>query len=238
MTDQHVPDQDVKEEPLPEARPVAEEAQDKQQDVKPEPTAPRKNRSAADFLMQTNGGPQREDSQEEKKEKQQKWQRFVEPPQRRHQYHDFPSYFFAGFWIRGFAYIVDLMCIGFVSSIVLDRLLGAIGLAAGGNRTPYGLLTLGMYLAYFILMTKFTNGQTIGKMIFGIQVVCFKEETLSWGTVLVREGACRFILKSGFFMLGYLPAAFTANKQHLGDLFSDTSVVTLNSIKAYQGAKF
>ncbi|MDU6523945.1 MAG: RDD family protein, partial [Enterococcus sp.] len=96
----------------------------------------------------------------------------------------------------------------------------------------YGISTLVIYLAYFILLTKLNHGQTIGKMIFGIRVVCFTEAVLSWKTVLVREGACRFILRGSFFMLGYLVAIFTPNKQHLGDYFSDTSVVTINLVTA------
>lgn len=84
-------------------------------------------------------------------------------------------------------------------------------------------------------MTKMNHGQTIGKMAFGIRVVCFKEEELSWQTVLIREGACRFILRGSFFMIGYLITIFTPNKQHIGDYFSDTSVVTLNLLAAREG---
>ncbi|MFP9041983.1 RDD family protein, partial [Enterococcus faecalis] len=49
----------------------------------------------------------------------------------------------------------------------------------------------------------------------------------------VREGACRFILKFPLLMLGYLPAIFNQKKQHLGDFFTNTSVVTINLIKAF-----
>ncbi|OOL57322.1 hypothetical protein B1P97_12400, partial [Enterococcus faecium] len=97
----------------------------------------------------------------------------------------------------------------------------------------YGFTALLIYLAYFILLTKFNHGQTIGKMIFGIRVISFDEEELSWSTVLVREGACRFILKFPLLMLGYLPAVFNQKKQHLGDFFTNTSVVTINLIKAF-----
>ncbi|MBX4238333.1 RDD family protein, partial [Enterococcus lactis] len=69
--------------------------------------------------------------------------------------------------------------------------------------------------------------------IFGIRVISFDEEELSWSTVLVREGACRFILKFPLLMLGYIPAIFNQKKQHLGDLFTNTSVVTINLIKAF-----
>ena len=48
----------------------------------------------------------------------------------------------------------------------------------------------------------------------------------------MRECACRFILRGSVFMLGYLVTIFTPNKQHIGDYFSDTSVVTLNLLAA------
>lgn len=235
-SEEHLAEQETKEEP---ARPHDETTPLPESTKQREKSQKKQKRSAADFLMQNKETRENQQhTQAEKADNQKSWQRFIEPPQRQRSYHNFPNYFYAGFWIRAFAFLVDLMCISFISSILLDSVLGFIGLDMGGNRTPYGIIGLAIYLGYFIFMTKLTNGQTVGKMIFGIQVVCFKEEKLSWTTVLVREGACRFILKSGFFMLGYLPAAFTPTKQHLGDLLSDTSVVTLNSIKAYNGVKF
>ncbi|MBU5361250.1 RDD family protein [Enterococcus raffinosus] len=148
-------------------------------------------------------------------------------------FHYYPDYFYAGFWIRFFAYLIDLMCVSAITGILLGLPANLIGLTKNDELfSIYGLLALAIYIAYFVLLTKLNNGQTIGKMIFGIQVVCFKEEELSWQTVLVREGACRFILRGSFFMLGYLVTIFTPNKQHIGDYFSDTSVVTLNLLAA------
>ncbi|WP_159722949.1 RDD family protein [Enterococcus sp. CSURQ0835] len=147
----------------------------------------------------------------------------------------YPDYFFAGFWIRLFAYVIDLLCISAITTILLGTIFNLAGLTRGsGTFSLFGLLSLVIYLAYFALLTKYNHGQTIGKMIFGIRVVCFTEEQLSWATVLVREVACRFILKTPPFILGYLITIFTPNKQHLGDYFADTSVVTLNLIKAQQ----
>lgn len=147
--------------------------------------------------------------------------------------HRYPDYFYAGFWIRFFAYLIDTLCITAITGIVIGVPFNLLGLEKEGEIfSVYGILSLVIYLAYFILLTKLNRGQTIGKMIFGIQVVCFNEEALSWSTVLVREGACRFILKNTIFSLGYLVSIFTPNKQHLGDLFTETSVVTLNMLRA------
>ena len=70
-------------------------------------------------------------------------------------------------------------------------------------------------------------------MIFGIRVVSLTQSELSWTTVIIRETVCRFILKGFPFILGYVVAAFTDHKQHVGDYFSDTSVVTINILKAF-----
>lgn len=159
------------------------------------------------------------------------WRNIPSTQQKNH----YPNYFFAGFWIRLFAYLVDLACISAITGIILGTIFNLAGWSRGTSLlSVYGFLSVVIYLAYFVLLTKLNQGQTIGKMIFGIRVVCFTEAELSWSTVLVREAACRFILRTPPFFLGYLVTVFTPNKQHLGDYFADTSVVTLNLVKAQQ----
>lgn len=154
----------------------------------------------------------------------------------RSQFHQYPDYFYAGFWIRFFAYLLDLICITAITGILLTLPSTLLSLTKSSELfSVYGFFALVIYLLYFVLLTKLNRGQTIGKMVFGIRVICFTEEELSWQTVLVREGACRFVLRGSIFMLGYLVTIFTPNKQHIGDYFSDTSVVTLNLLAAREG---
>lgn len=160
----------------------------------------------------------------------------LEKKNRTPQFHHYPDYFYAGFWVRFFAYLIDLLCISAITGILLGLPASLFGLTKSSELfSIYGFLALLLYLAYFILLTKLNHGQTIGKMIFGIRVICFTENELSWQTVLIREGACRFVLRGSIFMLGYLVTIFTPNKQHIGDYFSDTSVVTLNLLAAREG---
>ncbi|MGX7418804.1 RDD family protein [Carnobacterium gallinarum] len=153
-------------------------------------------------------------------------------------FHRYPNYFYAGFWLRLFAYLVDLVVIQSIGRMAVNNMFTAFQLPKDtGSFSYYSLAHLGVYLLYFILITKLTNGQTVGKMIFGLRVVCFKEEKLSWGTVIIREGFCRYILSvniAGFnlFQGLYLVLLFTPQKQHVGDLLSDTSVVSENLVKA------
>ena len=149
-------------------------------------------------------------------------------------FHRYPDYVFAGFWIRLFAYLVDLLIVQTLIAILIKPFfaLGGIGMDGGSPFTLYGFFQLLVLAGYFVLMTKYTNGQTLGKMIFGIRVVCFKEEKLSWPTILIREGVGRYIGKTVAVI--YLVAAFQNKKQHPIDMLCDTSVVTENSIRALQ----
>lgn len=133
---------------------------------------------------------------------------------------DYPDYFYAGFFIRLFAFTVDIIMIRSLSRLFLfyfnDGLL----------KTSLSLI---VYLLYFILMTKLTNGQTLGKMIFGIRVIAVNEAELSWMTVIIREGFGRYLQKVLWIM--YSLTIFTRYKQHVVDLLTDTSVVTENYLR-------
>lgn len=168
------------------------------------------------------------------KENQKKWKKYTEQKTDEPSINRFPYYFFAGFWVRFAAFLIDLICIGSISRLTLGIAVNLGWLQVSDSYLSiYGSLSLIAYLAYFILLTKWNHGQTIGKMIFGIRVISFDEEELSWSTVLVREGACRFILRFPLLFVGYLPVIFSKKKQHIGDYFSNTSVVTINMIKAF-----
>lgn len=153
--------------------------------------------------------------------------------QKERPFYRFPDYFYAGFWIRIIAYLIDLLLIYSLSAILIKPLFILSGVSIY-DKSPFSVFTLAnlfIYLAYFILTTKLTDGQTIGKMIVGIRVICFKEEKLSWMTVLLREGVGRYILKT--IPVLFLLAAFQRQKQHPIDMLCDTSVVTENCVQAY-----
>lgn len=134
-------------------------------------------------------------------------------------YNKYPPLVYAGFWMRFFAYLLDLIIVGSAQRILL------IFLKDGNIKTAIALV---IFLAYFVLMTKFNKGQTLGKMVFGLRVVCFNEEELSWSTVIVRELFGRYLQKTIWIM--YILVAFTPYKQHIIDLFADTTVVSENAI--------
>lgn len=132
--------------------------------------------------------------------------------------------YYAGFWMRFWAYLLDLLVVGSLERILIKpifRLLNA-PLWEFNMFAPISIAGAVTFYLYFVLMTKFF-GQTLGKMVFGLKVVDLKKEQLTWGTVLFREWIGRFI--SSTTVVGYIIVAFLPKKQGLHDLFVDTSVI-------------
>ncbi len=130
---------------------------------------------------------------------------------------------FAGFWLRFWAYLIDLIVVGSITRILLKPILKAMGVIH--DPSFFSALNIGtaiIFYLYFVLMTKYFR-QTLGKMIFGLKVVSLKEDGLSWMTIIFREFIGRYISKTIlvlYFLVGFLP-----KKQGLHDIFADTSVI-------------
>lgn len=131
---------------------------------------------------------------------------------------------YAGFWMRFWAYLLDLIVIGSIQRLIVYPVFRAldISLIEEGIFSAISVSTAIVFYLYFVLMTKF-YGQTIGKMVFGLKVVELDGGRLSWGTVLFREWIGRFISSTIFIL--YVVVAFTKKKQGLHDLFADTTVI-------------
>lgn len=143
----------------------------------------------------------------------------------------FPSYFYSGFWTRFFAFFMDLLVVWALTSI-FHKLLGLVFPRLILGERLLSLMDLLILVLYFTLMTWGTKGQTLGKMVFGIRVVPFKEENLSFSTVFVRETLGRIIHLAAPLSFLYVITGFTAKKQNISDILADTSVVTENYIRA------
>lgn len=134
---------------------------------------------------------------------------------------------YAGFWIRFWAYIVDVLIVFSVKGLLLSPL------ALLNNGMPYevgywtlnGILGGVIFFAYFGFMTKFFQ-QTVGKMIFGLKVISADQEKLAWSDVFFREVIGRFIYNLfGILKLLYIIVGFTKNKQGLHDYIGKTYVI-------------
>lgn len=131
---------------------------------------------------------------------------------------------YAGFWMRFWAYLLDIIVIGSIERIVIKpvfRLLD-LSLSEFNMFAPISIASSVIFYVYFVLMTKYFK-QTLGKMVFGLKVIELHQEKLTWGTILFREWIGRFI--STTIILGYIIIAFLPKKQGLHDLFTDTTVI-------------
>jgi uncharacterized RDD family membrane protein YckC len=131
---------------------------------------------------------------------------------------------YAGFWMRFWAYLLDLIVVGSIVRLIIKPIFRAleIPLIEFNMFAPISIASAIIFYLYFVLMTKNFN-QTLGKMVFGIKVIDLKNDKLSWGTILFREWIGRFI--SATVVIGYIIVAFLPKKQGLHDLFTDTSVI-------------
>ncbi|WP_240374606.1 RDD family protein [Bacillus piscicola] len=134
---------------------------------------------------------------------------------------------YAGFWMRFWAYLFDLLIVFSVNGILLSPLmfLENASVTLLGFFTLQGLLSVVVSYVYFVVMTKYF-GQTLGKMILGIKVVHKDGTPLRWSDLIFREVIGRFIYRSVIITnVLYLIVGFMDEKQGIHDIFGDTRVV-------------
>jgi len=134
---------------------------------------------------------------------------------------------FAGFWMRFWAFLADLLIIFSMNGILLSplKLINEGMEIYMGAWTLRGILAAIVFYLYFLIMTK-KAGQTIGKMIFGLKVIRVDHQPLQWSDLIFREVITRFIYKTFFFLnLLYLIVAFNQEKKGFHDMVANTRVV-------------
>lgn len=137
---------------------------------------------------------------------------------------EYTTIYYAGFWVRFWAYLLDLLVIGSLNRIIVNPIIKLFQIAPNEPSflPMHTVLTGVIFYLYFVLMTKYLQ-QTLGKMVFGIKVVA-KEGAMTWLTVFIREIFGRSISKA-LFGLVYIWVAFAPKKQGVHDYFSDTYVI-------------
>lgn|SRR5699024_2889318 len=133
---------------------------------------------------------------------------------------------FAGFWMRFWAYLIDLLILGSINSLLMGpfKLFTNLSQSIFGSWTIYGVVAFVIYFAYFTFTTKIFK-QTVGKMILGIEVVRKDGKSLTWSDVIFRECIGRFIYKSfSILQFLYIVIAFTPEKEGIHDIFAQTRV--------------
>ena len=132
--------------------------------------------------------------------------------------------FYAGFWSRFVAYLIDMIVIYAISSLLNTISFGLLNKVLdfpilGEESLSYVIVMF----TYFIAMTYFFS-QTLGKMIMKIKVETNRGDKLSFADVVYRELVGRLLT----ILLAYLPylaVVFTNKKKGLHDFITDTVVV-------------
>ncbi|MCD8508682.1 MAG: RDD family protein [Bacillus sp. (in: Bacteria)] len=132
----------------------------------------------------------------------------------------------AGFWLRFWAYLMDLIVVASISGIILLPILTwtTIGDWTIWIYSVGAILSSIVSFSYFVLLTK-QWGQTLGKRIMGIEVKSSKGQ-LTWQDVLMREVVGRYIHQSIVITnIIYLMVPIHPQKKGLHDIIGDTYVI-------------
>ena len=138
--------------------------------------------------------------------------------------------FYAGFWLRFFAYLVDTIIVRV--GLYLVWMIAGINTPQNFIESPveaaglFSLLALGEVFASMVYSALFISGgwqATPGKRAVGIKVTNMAGKPVSFGNALGREAA-KF-LSAMIIGIGFLLAAFTERKQALHDMIAGCLVV-------------
>jgi len=125
----------------------------------------------------------------------------------------------AGFWGRVAALFIDLVLV-MIAEVTFNYVVWALAddrLAAAASRAFRFLASP----SYFVFL-HWARGQTLGKMLFRIRVVRLDGSPLPFGISVLRHLGSW--LSAAILGIGYLPAAFRADKRALHDLIAGTRV--------------
>lgn len=146
------------------------------------------------------------------------------------EYKNLSRNFYAGFWIRVIAYVIDMIVV-----LSLSRLFNTLTFNVLGKIVnipivgEIGISEVIILFSYNILMIYFL-GQTLGKMAMKIVVKPNKPGKLSLKDVVYREFVGK-LLNMGLSYLPYLSVAFTTKKLGLHDYIADTVVIKEDFVK-------
>jgi uncharacterized RDD family membrane protein YckC len=155
------------------------------------------------------------------------------------------QFYYAGFWKRFVAYIIDQIIVGVASLLLLVPIFALVGVsvftmhqeelsydsdAAIGIllalAATYLTLIAAMWLCkwlYYALMESSGQQGTLGKMALGIKVADMSGNRISFGRATGRYFAK--IISSLTLTIGYMMAGFTQQKQALHDIVAGCLVI-------------
>ncbi|MEI6090269.1 MAG: RDD family protein [bacterium] len=140
---------------------------------------------------------------------------------------------FAGFWIRAFASLLDLIiwCIFFFPTtyIVKGTWLMTKEDHLWGIFDPLCGMFLGIIFLYWIVLETFLGG-TVGKLLLGLRVTNDEFSKISFEQSILRNGIRLIDGLPCFNLLGIFSIILSKEKQRIGDKVAKTFVVYKNSL--------
>lgn len=154
-----------------------------------------------------------------------------------------PQLFYAGFWLRLVAYLIDSVILGIVYVILIVIVIFASGVAAMLRNLPEHptpeLFLRGAFIVailvliaaataitwlYYAWMESSPSQGTLGKMAMGLVVTDMQYRPVSFARASGRFFA-RFITRLIPLWIGYIMAGFTSKKQALHDMIASCLVL-------------
>ena len=143
-----------------------------------------------------------------------------------------PGVEYGGFWIRLAARMIDGIIVG-VAALAVNALIMLVFREPAGGRTPLRLMSplvpalifaaniamAGFYEVFFLVR----NAATPGKMALGLKVINVSGAPIGWGKAIARF-LC-YYLDQLTLLIGYIIAAFDAEKRALHDHICGTRVI-------------
>lgn len=148
---------------------------------------------------------------------------------------------YAGFWVRLFAYLIDMVVIG-LPLLLVRLILWLITLGVDGTiftkniLFQYNITDIILYLLYscYFIACTYLTGTTVGKRLLNLKVISAEEEEkLELFHVIYRETIGRF-LNGILCNLGYILVGLDKEKRGIHDILCDTRVVYAKKIKTYE----
>ena len=143
------------------------------------------------------------------------------PPQDRNAY--------GGFWVRAGAYLLDALIIG-LPQVLAQTVISPETMVPREPGDPMPPAEVAWFLVNVVVGWLYWAGMhssqyqaTLGKLVFGLRVVDYDGERISFLRATGRHFAT--ILSAMILMIGYIMVAFTRRRQALHDLIAQTLVV-------------
>ena len=126
---------------------------------------------------------------------------------------------------RFFAWVIDSIFLSIISALFIGITAG-IALSFDSAGVVFGFFSLFGFLSYPLLMEIILDGQTLGKSLIGIKVMCLDGSKPSKMALFLRW--ILYLVDFGCMFVGLVFIVFTKNSQRLGDLAAGTTVVKLS----------